>query len=72
MDHKPLVAIFKKDMATLSQRMHCILLRIHQFHVRIVCKPEPEPFIADWLSRHNHKENKDAGIHSIDIKIDTI
>ena len=31
-----------------------------------------EFFITDWLSRHNHTENKDAEIHSMDIKIDTI
>ena len=28
-DHKPLAAIFKKDVATLSQRFQWILLRIH-------------------------------------------
>ena len=34
--HKTLVAIFKKDVATLSQRIQHILLRIHQFRVRIL------------------------------------
>ena len=29
-DHKPLVSIFKKDVATLSQWIQCILLKIHQ------------------------------------------
>ena len=43
-DHKPLVAIFKKDVATLSQR------RIHQYWVKILYKPGPKIFIADWLS----------------------
>ena len=28
-NHKPLVAIFKKDVATLSLQVHCIILRIH-------------------------------------------
>ena len=32
----------------------------------------PELFIADWLSRHNHTENKDAEIHGMDIKVDAI
>ena len=32
-DHKSLVAIFKKDIATLSQLIWCILLRIHQYSV---------------------------------------
>ena len=40
--HKPLIAIFKKDMAILSQRLHQILLRIHQYRMRIIYKPGPE------------------------------
>ena len=71
-NHKPLVAILKKDAATLSQRIQCILLRIHQFSVRILYKPGPDLFITDWLSRHNHTENKDAEIPGIDIKVDAI
>ena len=57
-DHKPLVAIFKKDVATLSQRIQCILLRIHQYRVRILYRPGPDTFIADWLYPHNHKEKR--------------
>ena len=57
-DHKLLVAIFKKDIATLSQRLQLILLRIHQYHVKIINKPGPDLFMVDWLSRHNHKEDK--------------
>ena len=56
-DHKPLVAIFKTDAATLSKRIQCILLRIYQFRVRILYKPAPDLFITDWLPRHNHTEN---------------
>ena len=41
-DHKPLVAILKKDLATLSQKIQHILLRIHQYTIRIIYKPEPE------------------------------
>ena len=37
-DHKTLVALFKKDVASLSQRIQCILLRIHQYRVRILYK----------------------------------
>ena len=46
-NHKPLVAIFKNDAVTLSQRIHQILLRIHQYMVRILYKPGPEFFIAN-------------------------
>ena len=59
-DHKPLVAIFKKDITTLSQRLQQILLRIHQYRVRIVYKSRPDLFIADWLSRQNHGRDKDS------------
>ena len=69
-NHKSLVAIFKKDIVTLSQRIQCILLRIHQYRVRILYKPGPEIFIADWVSQHNHKENKDEVIHGMDIRVD--
>ena len=59
-DHKPLVTIFKKDVTTLSQRLQSILLRIHQYRVRIINTPGPYLFIVDWLSRQNHSEDKDA------------
>ena len=49
-DHKTLIAIFKKDVATLSQHIQCILLKIHQYRVQIIYKPGPKIFTADWLS----------------------
>ena len=61
-DHKPLITIFKKDVATLSQRLQSMLLRIHQYRVRIIYKPVLDLFMADWLSRHKHSENKDEEI----------
>ena len=48
-DHKPLIAMFKKDVTTLSQCIQCIMLKIHQHRVQILYKPGPEIFIADWL-----------------------
>ena len=71
-DHKPLVAIFKKNVATLSQRIQLILLRIHQYRVRITYKPGPDLFITDWLSRQNHTENKDAEMPGMQLNIDAI
>ena len=71
-DHKPLVAIFKKDVATLSQCIQCILLKIQQYMVQIIYKPGPVIFIADWPSQHNHKEGKDKPIKDMDIRIDAI
>ena len=71
-DHKPLVAILKKDVATLSQCIQCILLKIHQHRVHILYKPGPEIFIGDWLSHHNHEEGKDEPIRDMDIRVDAI
>ena len=71
-NHKPLVAIFKKDVAILLQCIQCILLKIYQHRVWIIYKPGPEIFIADWLSQHNHKEGKDKPIKDMDIRIDAI
>ena len=71
-DHKPLVATVKKYVATLSQRIQQILLRIHQYRVRTIYKPGPEFFIADCLSQHNHKENKDEVISGMDMRVDSV
>ena len=71
-DHKPLVAIFKKEVMTLSQWIQCILLRRHQYGIRILCKPGPEIFIADWLSHQNCKENKDQAKIGMDVTVDAI
>ena len=59
-------------MATLSPRLQGILLRIHQYRVKIIYKPGPDLFIADWLCRQNHKENKDEEIAGIQVNIDTV
>ena len=71
-DHKPLIAMFKKDVATLLQGIQCIMLKIHQYRVQILYKPGPEIFIADWLSRNNHIEGKDRPIKIINIQGDAI
>ena len=72
MGHKPLVTIFKKNVAMLSQRIQWILLRIHQYRVRIMSKPGWDLFIADWISRQKHKENKDEVINGMQLNTDTI
>ena len=38
-DHKLLVAMFKKDVATLLQCIQHILLKMHQYRVQIIYKP---------------------------------
>ena len=46
-DHKLLVATFKKDVASLSERLQRNLLPVHQPNIRTLCKPGPQVFIAD-------------------------
>ena len=36
----------------ITQRM---ILRSHQYSIRILYKPGAQSFIGDWLSRHNHE-----------------
>ena len=72
MDHKQLVAIFKKDVAMLYQRLQYILLRIHQYRIKILYKPRPVLFIADWFSQQNQDEDKDSEIPEIKISIDVV
>ena len=71
-NYKSLVAIFKKDIATLSQQIQCILLWIHQYWVRIIYKPRIELFTVHWLSMHNHIENKDEEMCGTYVKVDAI
>ena len=71
-DHKPLISMFNKDIATVLQYIHCILLKIHQYRVQIIYKPGPEIFIVDWLSRHNHAKGKDKAIKGMDVWVDAI
>ena len=64
--------MLKKDMATLSQCIQCIILKIHQYRVQILYKAGPEIFIADLLLRNNHVEGKDKPTKDMDVWVDTI
>ena len=71
-DHKSLVAIFKKDIASLSQRLQRIFLCIHQDSIGVLYKPGLHLFILDWLSGHNHKTKRDKEMLAMNITIDAI
>ena len=71
-DHKPLISMFKKDVAALLQCIQCILLQIHQYRVQIIYIPGPKIFIADWMLWHNHVEGKDKPIKDMGICVDAI
>ena len=71
-DHKPLVSICKKDVATLSQRIQHILLKIHQYRVQVIYKAGPDIFIPDWLLRHSYAKGKDQPIKGMELWVDVI
>ena len=60
------------DKVTLSLHLQCIMLCIHQYHVHILYKPGPALYTADWLSHHNHSENRDKEISDMNINIHMI
>ena len=70
-DHKPLVAIVCKDVATFSQRLQQIMLCIHQYRVHIIYKPYQDLCITGWLSWNNHREDKDKTT-GMNINVNTI
>ena len=66
--YKPLVVIFKKDIVSLSHRLQRILPCIHQYSIR----PCQQLFMAVWLSRYNHKTNRDEEVPSMCITINVV
>ena len=40
--------------------------------VQILYKLGPKIFTADWLTCHNHKENKDRAMKEMDINVDAV
>jgi hypothetical protein len=50
-DHKPLVGLLEKPIATCSPRIQRMRLQLQRFDCRLVYKPVKELFIADTLSR---------------------
>ena len=57
-DHKPFMEILSKDVATLSQWLENIMLRICQYGRHIIYRPGQELYITDWLSHNNHTKTK--------------
>ena len=50
-DHKPLVSILQKPLASVFKRLQCLLLRLQQYDCEIYYKPGKEMLLADTLSR---------------------
>ena len=71
-DHKPLIAMFKKECSYIVRAYSVYIVKNHQYKVQIIYKPGPDIFIADWLSRYNHIEGRDKPIKDMDIWVDAI
>ena len=50
-DHKPLVSILQKPLASVFKRLQCLLLQFQQYDCDIYYKPGKEMLLADTLSR---------------------
>ena len=72
-DHKPLVSIYKKPLASAPKRLQRLLLRLQQYDVDLKYKPGSEMYLADPLSRASLKnitqskaEEETESIHATD------
>lgn len=69
-DHKPLEAIFKKDIQTVSPRLQRMLMKVQNYDISVKYKPGKYLYIADTLSRAflNNEEtpysNIDYAVHA--------
>ena len=72
-DHKPLISMFKRVVATLSQCIQCIMLKIHQYRVQIIYKPGPKIFYCRlaikaqscrWQGQSNKRHGHLGGCHT--------
>ena len=54
-DHKTLVSIYKKPVASAPKRVQRLLLGLQQYDVDLTYKPGSEMYLADNLSRAFHK-----------------
>ena len=66
------MAKLSKDLAALSKKLQCIMLKIHQYRVYFIYKNGPGSYIMDWLFQSNHTENKDEQIKGMHINVNAI
>ena len=71
-EHRPLVTLLSKYVATLSQQLQYIMPQTHYYRVHNIYRPGPELYIADWLSYNNHKENWDLEIAGMSVNVNAI
>lgn len=61
-DHKPLEAIFKKDLNSVPPRLQRMLFKIMPYDIKVVYKPGKFLYVADTLSR--------ASLANVDTKLE--
>ena len=70
-DHQPLVNILQKDVATATPRLQRLLLKIHNYNVKIVYKKGSQMYISDYLSRQL-PNRKDPEIPGLELSIHAV
>ena len=71
-DHKLLISIYKKPLASAPKRLQRLLLRLQQYDVDLKYKPNSDMYLADTLSRASLKitqskaEEETESIHATD------
>ena len=50
-DHKPLIAIMKKSLASAPKRLQWMLLQLQRYDIELIYRPGSQMFISDGLSR---------------------
>jgi len=73
-DHKPLVAIFSKNLCNAPPRIARMLLRIHKYDIKLQYEPGKSIQLADALSRINPCEGEEIKglnitVHEININV---
>ena len=72
-DHKPLVSISSKPLASAPKRLQRLLLRLQQYVAEIRYRPEREMYLADTLSSptdtlRSETEKEVEIIHAVDFR----
>lgn len=72
-DHKPLVALFKKPLNKVPARLQRMLLNLQPYNLEVLYKPGKQLYIADTLSRSYCKnDNSDTIDKEIKIKVNLL
>ena len=60
-DHKPLVSISQKPLASVFKRLQCLMLWLQQYDCEIYYKPGKEMLLANTLSRAYSEDYERSG-----------